>query len=87
MIDNVIDNCNPQYGFESGEVLYQINNSAPGSAESIKVVVLGFEPRQAEPKPAVLPLHHTTIIVTAVGLSKRVQSYTFFMRYATSRLI
>lgn len=27
-----------------------------------QVVLRGFEPRQAEPKTAVLPLHHKTII-------------------------
>ena len=27
------------------------------------VVLLGFEPRQTEPKPVVLPLHHKTILV------------------------
>ena len=30
--------------------------------ELFYVVVRGFEPRQTEPKPVVLPLHHTTII-------------------------
>ena len=27
------------------------------------VVLPGFEPRQAEPKTAVLPLHHKTILI------------------------
>ena len=29
---------------------------------SLKVVLPGFEPRQTEPKPVVLPLHHRTIL-------------------------
>lgn len=34
----------------------------PGKPDSIKIVVVrGFEPRQTEPKPVVLPLHHTTV--------------------------
>ena len=35
------------------------------------VVVRGFEPRQTEPKPVVLPLHHTTIINAKVSLFPR----------------
>ncbi len=31
--------------------------------QPIEVVLPGFEPRQAEPKTAVLPLHHKTILV------------------------
>ena len=31
-------------------------------ADSLFVVLPGFEPRQAEPKTAVLPLHHKTIL-------------------------
>ena len=34
----------------------------PGKPDSIKIVVVrGFEPRQTEPKPVVLPLHHKSI--------------------------
>ena len=29
-----------------------------------EVVLPGFEPGQAEPKPAVLPLHHKTILTS-----------------------
>ena len=31
---------------------------------SLTVVLRGFEPRQAEPKTAVLPLHHKTILTS-----------------------
>ena len=40
------------------------------------VVSLGFEPGQAEPKTAVLPLHHETIGV--LFISKAVQRYDCF---------
>ena len=43
-------------------VLYQKKRSKLcGRVAAICVVVRGFEPRQTEPKPVVLPLHHTTI--------------------------
>ncbi len=40
-------------------------------APSICVVLPGFEPRQAEPKTAVLPLHHKTIIFAQAFCLKR----------------
>lgn len=44
-----------------------------------RVVLPGFEPRQAEPKTAVLPLHHKTILVPKprATRSKAMQSYNF----------
>ena len=32
------------------------------------VVLPGFEPGMTEPKPVVLPLHHSTILIKAFGL-------------------
>ncbi len=47
--------------------------------DSCIVVSPGFEPGQAEPKTAVLPLHHETIpIRTQAFASSRVQRYIFF---------
>ncbi len=44
-----------------------------GGDLAICVVLPGFEPGQAEPKTAVLPLHHKTILVTQGLRSKVVQ--------------
>ena len=42
------------------------------STEALLCVVLpGFEPRQAEPKTAVLPLHHKTILTLKTLLSSQ----------------
>ena len=41
---------------------------------SDRVVLPGFEPRQTEPKPVVLPLHHKTILVPHLS-AKAMQSY------------
>ena len=41
-----------------------------GRATSLPAVVPGFEPGQTEPKPVVLPLHHTTIAYALKGLAK-----------------
>lgn len=43
------------------------------------VVLPGFEPRQAEPKTAVLPLHHKTILVASPNGVKAVQRYGLIM--------
>ena len=43
------------------------------------VVSPGFEPRQAEPKTAVLPLHHETITIFAF-FSKSGAKIHFFLR-------
>ncbi len=43
------------------------------------VVLLGFEPRQAEPKTAVLPLHHKTILRAQAFRPKAVQSYALYL--------
>ena len=32
------------------------------------VVLPGFEPGMTEPKPVVLPLHHSTILIEAFGV-------------------
>ena len=37
---------------------------------TLSAVVPGFEPGQTEPKPVVLPLHHTTIAYALKGLAK-----------------
>ena len=44
------------------------------------VVLPGFEPRQAEPKTAVLPLHHKTILSAqeTMPFPKALQSYKLF---------
>lgn len=44
------------------------------------VVPPGFEPRQAVPKTAVLPLHHETILCF---YTKAVQRYGFNLEFAT----
>ena len=41
--------------------MYDNNKGGPKGLAHF-VVVRGFEPRQTEPKPVVLPLHHTTIV-------------------------
>ena len=45
-----------------------------------QVVLRGFEPRQAEPKTAVLPLHHKTISVPKSFPLSAPQSYYFFLK-------
>ena len=42
------------------------------------VVLPGFEPRQAEPKTAVLPLHHKTILTTRLFVVIAMQNYVYF---------
>ena len=37
---------------------------------TLPAVVPGFEPGQTEPKPVVLPLHHTTIALCPIGTAK-----------------
>ena len=46
---------------------------------SFSVVSRGFEPRQTEPKPVVLPLHHETIICFI--FQKRCKVTTFYCNY------
>ena len=47
------------------------------------VVLPGLEPRQAEPKTAVLPLHHKTILCPSPFKPKAVQNYALFFFYAS----
>jgi hypothetical protein len=49
--------------------MYDNNKGGSLRTRPLVVVVRGFEPRQTEPKPVVLPLHHTTIIKSAAKLS------------------
>ncbi len=45
------------------------------------VVLPGFEPRQAEPKTAVLPLHHKTILILKDSSSqKRCKVIAFYLK-------
>ena len=43
-----------------------------------QVVLPGLEPRQAEPKTAVLPLHHKTILIAQDFRPKALQRYAQF---------
>ena len=52
--------------FQISQTLFQknrlhINRSRINALFTLPAVVPGFEPGQTEPKPVVLPLHHTTI--------------------------
>ena len=43
------------------------NNPTIGLLALHKVVLLGFEPRQADPETAVLPLHHKTVFIIEIN--------------------